>query len=100
MKNIMTYENFVEERHKHHADFPHWYLQNLAVSPEHQKKGMGRTLMEEGLSLVDKEGLPSYLETQNERNVTELLRGISIPRIQARSDVNGLSKNADRWSAL
>lgn len=86
MKNITAYEDFIEERHKHHVDFPHWYLQNLAVSPEHQGKGIGSALLERGLAIIDGEGLPAYLETQNEKNIKmyegfgfTLLEGKKVP---------------------
>jgi GNAT superfamily N-acetyltransferase len=46
-----------------------WYLQLLACVPEHQRSGVGAALMEEVLERCDTEGVPSYLETQNEANL-------------------------------
>ncbi len=69
MKNISTYNEFVEERHRHHADVPHWYLHNLAVAPEHQNKGIASSLLAHSLEMIDAQHLPGYLETQNEKNI-------------------------------
>ena len=46
-----------------------WYLQLLACAPEHQRTGVGAALMEGVLERCDTEGVPSYLETQNEDNL-------------------------------
>jgi len=41
----------------------------LGVSPAAQGKGVGGLLLADMLGKVDLEGMPAYLETQNERNV-------------------------------
>lgn len=41
--------------------FPHWYLSMLAVSPDHQGKGVGRQLLEYRLSRIPADR-PVYLE--------------------------------------
>ncbi len=69
LKHILVFNEFVEDRHRHHANFPHWYLHNLAVSPDLQKKGIASSLLAQSLALVDEQHLPSYLETQTEKNV-------------------------------
>ncbi len=47
----------------------HWYLWILATDPAHQGKGVGRALLEDGLTRADADGLPVYLETLQESNV-------------------------------
>lgn len=47
----------------------HIYLGLLAVDPAHHGKGFASKLIRPMLSKLDEEGLPAYVETQNERNV-------------------------------
>lgn len=56
----------VEQRH---PDERHLYLAVLGVDPERQGEGIGSRLLQPGLELCDREGLPAYLETGTERNV-------------------------------
>jgi len=48
---------------------PHWYLACLGVDPARQRLGIGRSLLEPILQLVDQAGLPCYLETENAVNL-------------------------------
>jgi GNAT superfamily N-acetyltransferase len=48
---------------------PHWYLSVLGVEPEVQGRGIGGILLQPILERCDSAGLPSYLETQKQRNV-------------------------------
>jgi len=48
---------------------PRWYLGVLAVDPAAQGRGAGDALMRPGLDRADAEGLPTILETLNERNL-------------------------------
>jgi ribosomal protein S18 acetylase RimI-like enzyme len=52
-----------------HPTDPHWYLPWLAVAPALQGRGFGARLLEHGLSTVDADGLPAFLETPNPRTV-------------------------------
>ena len=47
----------------------HWYLMMIGVDPNHQGKGFASRLIYPMLARMDKEGLPCYLDTNNERNV-------------------------------
>lgn len=58
-----------ETLHKQFAPGPHWYLWGLGVEPTHQDKGVGSALLQPVLREADKDGLPCYLETQNETNL-------------------------------
>jgi ribosomal protein S18 acetylase RimI-like enzyme len=46
-----------------------WYLFLLGVEPKRQRRGLGGALMRPVLERADLEQQPSYLETENERNV-------------------------------
>jgi GNAT superfamily N-acetyltransferase len=54
---------------KAHIKVPHWYLELLVVDPAVQRSGIGGLLQQTEMSTADKEGLPCYLETQNEDNL-------------------------------
>lgn len=58
--------------HLHDRDMPgrHWYLFVLGVDPPHQGQGLGGHLVAPVLARADADGLPCYLETTKERNVT------------------------------
>jgi GNAT superfamily N-acetyltransferase len=53
-----------------HPPEPHWYLSLLGVDPPRQGLGVGAGLLEHWLDSIDREGLPSYLETDREENVS------------------------------
>ena len=57
----------VERLHPHE---PHLYLAVLGVDPAHQRQGLGSKLLEPGLAMCDREGVPAYLETAKAGNVT------------------------------
>jgi GNAT superfamily N-acetyltransferase len=52
-----------------HPSEPHWYLEGLGTDPPWQRQGVGTALITPILERCDREGLPSYLETQKEANV-------------------------------
>ncbi|MBL9097436.1 MAG: GNAT family N-acetyltransferase [Alphaproteobacteria bacterium] len=55
---------------KHHPkDKPHFYLMTVGVNPKFQGQGLGSALLEANLAAIDAKGLPSYLESSNEKNV-------------------------------
>lgn len=58
-----------DDLHKKSAPMPHYYLFMLGVRPPAQGKGVGGRLLERMLERIDRERMPAYLETQNERNV-------------------------------
>ncbi|MCI0712983.1 MAG: GNAT family N-acetyltransferase [Chloroflexi bacterium] len=47
-----------------------WYLMVLGVAPSAQGKGLGGALMQPVLERADAAGIPCYLETFSERNVS------------------------------
>ena len=60
---VLTFEKQVITR-------PRWLLLFLGVEPSRQGKGLGGVLMEPVLARADAEGVPCYLESSNERNLT------------------------------
>ena len=48
---------------------PHWYLSLLGVDPPRHGLGVGRLLLRAWLDRVDRDDLPSHLETDRERNI-------------------------------
>ncbi len=52
-----------------HPHEPHWYVCILGVHPGAQGKGLGKRLMAAPLAWADRDGVPCYLETTNERNL-------------------------------
>ncbi|MHA1685790.1 MAG: GNAT family N-acetyltransferase [Candidatus Heimdallarchaeaceae archaeon] len=86
LKPMFTY-NFISKRHKRLASFPHWYLSSIAIDPLYQGKGYASKLIRPMFERIDEEGLPCYLETQNEQNIPiyehygfELIESLPIPK--------------------
>ena len=51
------------------GDQPHWYLAIAAIDPDLQGRGRGGALLREGLARIDSDGLPCFLDTNNEANL-------------------------------
>ncbi len=47
---------------------PHYYLSLLGTHPLHAGRGIGMALLAENLRRIDREGMPSYLESSNPAN--------------------------------
>jgi ribosomal protein S18 acetylase RimI-like enzyme len=62
--------SFAEQQLKAKSPEAHWYLQALAVSPEHQGRGIGSTLLDSLHARADADGLPTTLLTFQSRNVS------------------------------
>ena len=69
VSKLMSFVGYLASVHKRHAPFKHWYLLGLAVNPDYQGKGYASTLLKAMFARIDKERLPCYLETQNEKNL-------------------------------
>jgi len=61
---------FIYETHMRLAPFEHWFLETIGVAPEFQGEGYASKLMRPMLARIDKEGLPCYLDTNDERRVS------------------------------
>jgi GNAT superfamily N-acetyltransferase len=65
----MRINRFCEKLKKKLAPKPYKYLALLGVDPVYQGKGLASVLLKPMLKRFDEEGLPTYLETQNLKNV-------------------------------
>ncbi|KAF4458807.1 acyl- N-acyltransferase [Fusarium albosuccineum] len=50
------------ETHSRFMKNPHWFLEIIATSPTHQRRGAGSLLLKHGLKKVDEMGLEAYTE--------------------------------------
>ncbi len=61
---------FRKSADKHHPkDKPHFYLMTIGVDPRFQGQGLGSAILDATLASIDAKGLPTYLESSNEKNV-------------------------------
>lgn len=60
---------YIDETHKRLTPYPHWFLQSVGVDPRYKGQGYASRLLKPILSRIDREGLPCYLDTQDEYNV-------------------------------
>ncbi len=60
---------YIDAMHKRYAPFKHWFLLQVGVVPEMQRKGHAGKLLRPMLVRMDAEGLPCYTETMDEKNV-------------------------------
>lgn len=62
--------DLIDELHEKHAPRPHRYLNQLAVAPSAQGRGVGTALVRPRLEEASRLGIACYLETFSERAVT------------------------------
>ena len=49
---------------------PHYYLFAIGTTPASRGQGVGDKIMKAGLKVVDKNGMPAYLESSKPSNIT------------------------------
>ena len=69
-RKLQAADRYIQRKHKELIPQEHWYLEILAVDPEHQGKGYSSKLMNEMLRYIDEECLPCYLETDGSKNIS------------------------------
>ena len=67
MKQVGAY---IDAVHRRLAPYRHGFLQTIGVDPQFQGKGYAGKLLKPMLARMDTEGLPCYLETLDEQNVS------------------------------
>lgn len=60
----------LESIREYYPKEPFWYLASIGVDAVYQGSGFGAELMKQALKRCDAEGLPSYLESSNPRNMS------------------------------
>jgi ribosomal protein S18 acetylase RimI-like enzyme len=55
---------------EHPREPPHWYLAVLGTAPHRQGHGVGSALLAPVLEQCDEEGVPAYLESSKESNIS------------------------------
>lgn len=77
-----------EDRKANMQGRDHLYLVIIGIAPKHQGKGLGGKLMQALLEVSEKSGLPVYLETETEDNVSlyqhygfEVIKKTTLPLI-------------------
>ncbi len=65
---IMGFNDFADKLAAWAVQQPCWHLSPICVAPASQGKGMGKALMDHGLSQVRASGQSCYLETQSAGN--------------------------------
>ncbi len=65
----IKHENYLAKVQKEIMPGPHFYLWAIAVDPDLQGMGIGKALMKPGLDQADKQNVPIYLETHDEKNI-------------------------------
>lgn len=65
LKKVLKRESLIKAEHKIN---PHLHLWYIGVSPDHQGKGLGTSLMEQVKEIAKKMNKTVYLETSTERN--------------------------------
>jgi len=53
----------------HPREEPHYYLSLLGTHDDYRGQGLGMRLLSENLELIDREAMPSYLESTNSANI-------------------------------
>jgi ribosomal protein S18 acetylase RimI-like enzyme len=69
LKKIMAHNNLLIQLHKRNADFPHYYLDTVAVDPKYRGKGYASKLLRPMLDKIDNANVPCYLCTGSEKNL-------------------------------
>lgn len=66
---MSNFSNHLDDIHKRMVPFKHMFLQIIGTAPEFRGKGFASKLIKPMLSRIDKEKLPCYLETIDEKNI-------------------------------
>ncbi|MFC1921221.1 GNAT family N-acetyltransferase [Chloroflexota bacterium] len=61
---------YMDAVHQRLTPFKHCFLQTIGIAPQFQGEGYAGKLLRPVLSKIDGEGLPCYLETLDEKNVS------------------------------
>ena len=68
-RRVRRFEFMVRRLEEAHPDTPHWFLFVIGVHPSRQGQGIGSALIRHMTQRLDRDGMPSYLQSSKERNV-------------------------------
>ena len=68
-RRFLTMRRVLEERHDADVARRHWYVWLIGVDPPRQGQGVGGALLGSICARADRDGVPCYLDTTNERNL-------------------------------
>lgn len=89
VRRLLRLEHFL---HTHHLRGPHHFLAILGVEPDMQGKKVGSALLAALTARADADGLPCYLETDQEKNVRIYERhGFAVTSEHALSELGGVN---------
>ncbi len=87
-KMMMVVEEIANSVQNEFVNFPHWYLSIIGVDPDYQGMGYASKLLKMKLVEIDKQNLPCFLHTENEKNLQiyehfgfELIKKVKIPNV-------------------
>ena len=66
---MWVYGRYVDNLHRKLVPYPHWFLQIIGVDPEYHGQGFSSRLVMPVLQRIDRERMPCFLDTSNEKNV-------------------------------
>ncbi len=89
LKLNMRLSSYAANMHRNALSGPHWYLYGLGVDPSCQGQGIGQALLQPILAQADRDHLPCYLDTNNERNIPFYERSGFEVVLQGRADPAG-----------
>lgn len=69
ISKLLSYNEYASKLQNRYAHYPHWYLFLIGVDPVFQGRGYVSALIRPIIGRLDREGLPCYLETQDEKNI-------------------------------
>ncbi len=69
-RRMLSFEHFISTCRWRTLGVPHWFLLCIGVRPDQQGQGLGAALIRQGLQRIEAGGVPCYLETANERNLS------------------------------
>ena len=69
ISRLLFYNEYASKLHNRHAHCPHCHLFLIGVDPVFQGRGYASALIKPIISRLDRERLPCYLETQDEKNI-------------------------------
>lgn len=66
---LHAYEECEAALSPHRPTEPVWFLGTVGVDPARQGGGLGRAVLRPGMEAAERDGVPAFLETSDERNV-------------------------------